>query len=195
MESIRIVSKKQPLSSTYIPQNLILDPLQKIWLSKDTYYAVYKLTRQMQKEGLLAITLVSGYRSYAYQKTLFDKKVQSLIRTGLESDIATQKVSMIVAMPGCSEHQLGNSIDVTTHAMSELADPLVASFEKTKEAEWLNHYAKDFGFILRYPKDKTEITEIIYEPWHYRYVGINHARKITRLGMCLEEYVESLNIF
>ena len=66
------------------------------------------------------------------------------------------------------------------------------NFEKTAQFKWLSENAENYGFILRYPKDKTNITEIIYEPWHYRYVGVEHAKKMNQLGMCLEEYIEYL---
>ena len=81
--------------------------------------------------------------------------------------------------PGCSDHNLGLGIDICS---------LYQSFEYTDEYKWLQQHAEDYGFVLRYPKDKEAITKVKFEPWHWRYVGVEAAKEMNSLGMCLEEY-------
>jgi D-alanyl-D-alanine carboxypeptidase len=90
-----------------------------------------------------------------------------------------------LAVPGASEHQAGLSVDIVTLRHQVLND----AFADTKAGKWLAEHAHEYGFILRYPKDKEEITGINYEPWHFRYVGKEAAEQIYELGCCLEEYV------
>ncbi len=122
------------------------------------------------------LSVMSAYRSYAYQKQLFDQRVAS---TGSE-----EAASKIVQYPGASEHQSGLCCDM--HNLSSADE----SYESDASAKWLAENSYKFGFILRYPKDKTEITGISFEPWHFRFVGRYHASKMYELGMCLEEYME-----
>ena len=96
---------------------------------------------------------------------------------------AKEEAGKNVAVPGTSEHQLGLAVDFNTDQVS---------FENTKEFAWLKANAAKYGFVNRYPKDKTSITGINYEPWHWRYVGVEHANKMNELNYCLEEYVEYL---
>ena len=89
----------------------------------------------------------------------------------------------ISAYPGTSEHELGLAVDFNS---------VEESFENTREFQWLKTHAAEYGFIMRYAKEKQDITGVIYEPWHYRYVGEKHAKKINQMGYCLEEYIEYL---
>ena len=73
------------------------------------------------------------------------------------------------------------------------AKALEESFENTKAFRWLQEHAEDYGFVMRYPKDNKNVTKIIYEPWHYRYVGVEHAKAMNDLGLCMEEYLEYLS--
>ncbi|MEG0340419.1 MAG: M15 family metallopeptidase, partial [Oscillospiraceae bacterium] len=97
-----------------------------------------------------------------------------------------------VARPGTSEHNLGLAADIVSENWYSHHNDLTAEFDKTKEYDWLAAHAQDYGFILRYPKGKESITGISYEPWHYRYVGINAAKKIKSESLTLEEYKEKL---
>ena len=121
----------------------------------------------------MKITIVSAYRDYEYQSKLFQEYVQE---KGLNYALNCS------AKPGHSEHQTGLAIDV----MGENGDYNL--FEQTKEFEWMKDHAHEFGFILRYPKGKEKITGFKYEPWHYRYVGIELASTIFEKKMTLEEY-------
>lgn len=123
----------------------------------------------------------SGYRSETEQKEILIKKIGSLRKEGYSNNKAAQKALDWVSMPGTSEHQLGIAVDI--NAENET---------KSDEAyKWLSENAHKFGFIVRYPSDKSHITGISYEPWHFRYVGKGHAQKIYESGLCLEEYLNT----
>lgn len=132
-----------------------------------------------QKDGI-TLTPVSGYRSYATQKRNFENKIQTYIKNGDSEVAATQKAATIILPPGTSEHNVGIAMDIIS---------LEQNFENTKAFAWLQAHAADYGFILRYPKNKQDVTKIIYEPWHWRYVGVDNAKKIKASGLCLEEYL------
>lgn len=93
------------------------------------------------------------------------------------------------AFPGTSEHECGLAADIIDSGSAGWSDPLIKKQEDMPAQKWLMEHCQDYGFILRYPEDKEDITGIIYEPWHYRYVGKEHAQKIMESGVCLEEYL------
>lgn len=131
-------------------------------------------------EDGITLTPVSGYRTYTRQKNNFEKRIARLQNQGYSKKEATIKASEIILLPGTSEHNAGLAMDICS---------LSESFENTKEFNWLQEHAHEYGFIMRYPKDKINITKITYEPWHYRYVGVEAAQKIKESGMVLEEYL------
>ncbi len=134
------------------------------------------------------VTVMSAYRSFEYQTTLFNSYVDREMKNDktLTREQAEAKTAVYSARPGTSEHQTGLCVDMHNHSSAN------DSFAKEEVAGWMEENAWKFGFVLRFPKDKTEITGIKYEPWHFRYVGRYHAYRMTQLGMCLEEYVEYL---
>ncbi len=132
-----------------------------------------------KKDGI-TLTPVSGYRSYQRQKNNFDNQIRTYMNQGMDKVTATQKAAEIRLLPGTSEHNAGLAMDICS---------LSTSFENTKEFKWLQAHAHEYGFIMRYPKDKTNVTKIIYEPWHYRYVGKDIASQLKSSGMVLEEYL------
>lgn len=140
------------------------------------------------KEDGITLQLCSAYRARSLQQTLFDNKYDSYISKGWTHDDAYAKTATIIAIPGTSEHQTGLCMDVVTPSYQVLD----AGYAETDAAKWLAENAWEFGFILRYPKDKQDITKIIFEPWHYRFVGIENAKLIKDSGLCLEEYLETL---
>lgn len=136
-------------------------------------------------EDGIELTPVSGYRSYDLQVELFEDQIQLEIdNNGLDKTKATVAAATEVMIPGGSEHNAGLAMDICS---------LSESFEDTDEAAWLRENAADFGFILRYPKDEKSraITKVIYEPWHYRFVGVEAAKDITAKGVTLEEYLNA----
>ena len=131
------------------------------------------------------IFVTSAFRPRSLQVSIYENEVQSYLNLGYSQEDAVVLGGSYVAYPGTSEHQLGLAVDLVSLDHYWLDD----SFENTAAFAWLRENAAGFGFIMRYPKDKTHITGIAYEPWHYRYVGAEHALLIGELGLCLEEYL------
>lgn len=140
------------------------------------------------EEAGAPLDFYSGYRSIVRQNRNFVGSVERNMNSGLSLEEAKAKTNKSRAYPGTSEHNVGLAVDILPKGSTDLSN----NFEKTPQFKWLMENAENYGFILRYPKDKTDITEIIYEPWHFRYVGVEHAKKMNQLGMCLEEYIEYL---
>ncbi len=163
---------------TTIPKKYIKGSLTQI--DKDIWPYLKAMLDDARAEGI-DIGVWSPYRSYATQKWLFQKQVQKQINNGVPKDQAEDKAATIVARPGTSEHNTGLALDINCANHS---------FKDTKAYKWLQKNAEDYGFIMRYAEDKQEKTGVIYESWHWRFVGINAAHEINELGMCLEEYVE-----
>lgn len=134
------------------------------------------------------LELVSAYRSISLQDRLFTRSVNSYINQGYTKQQAIEKANYARTFTGTSEHNTGLGFDI----LQKGSYYLTSQFENTAQFKWLMENAENYGFILRYQKDKIDITGIMYEPWHFRYVGVEHAKKINELGMCLEEYIEYL---
>lgn len=115
---------------------------------------------------------------------MFDRAVQQNLAKGMDWELADATAAKSIARPGRSEHNTGLAVDL---------NGVAEDFDTTAEYRWLQENAEDFGFILRFPADKESVTGIRFEPWHYRYVGVEHAKEMNRLGMCLEEYIDYLN--
>ena len=140
-----------------------------------------------QDDGVeLAIT--SPYRDTARQEYLFNRKITAYMKKGLSYMEAFQLASQAVTVPGASEHQIGLALDIVTPTYRELKE----EFADTDAGKWLAENSYRYGFILRYPKGKEYVTGIEYEPWHFRYVGVEAATEITRRGITLEELWEEL---
>ncbi len=133
----------------------------------------------------LSPVVCSSYRSPEKQAALYNNLVEKLCRRGSSPAQAAQDAAGEVAVPGTSEHQLGLAVDIVD-ASYQLLDHDQAH---TAVQQWLLEHCWEYGFILRYPTDKQAVTGIIYEPWHYRYVGRDHAKAIQAAGLCLEEYL------
>ena len=125
----------------------------------------------------------SGYRSNERQKELFSNKVRKYMGQGYTREESETLADTIVAKPGTSEHNLGLAVD-----LNGVRD----DFCDTKEFAWLNENAANYGFILRYDNHKQKVTGKIYEPWHFRFVGQEHAKKMKEKDLRLEEYVSLL---
>ena len=140
------------------------------------------------KEDGVNLIVCSPYRDMARQEYLFDRKMKSFIRSGMSYMDAYKTASITVTVPGASEHQIGLAVDI----ISDTYSALDIGFADTPAGQWLAEHSCEYGFILRYPLGKEEITGIQYEPWHFRYVGVDAARIITEDGITLEEFVENL---
>ena len=138
------------------------------------------------REAGLSPLICSAYRTNAQQQMLYGNKIKRLELEGYSQEEAQQKAGTVVAVPGTSEHETGLALDIVAESYQVLTEDQ----ENTAEQQWLMENAHRYGFILRYPKGKSEITGICYEPWHYRYVGKEAAKEIYKKGLCLEEYLE-----
>lgn len=152
-----------------------------VQLRKQMVTAMDSMMNAFQQDtGLKNIQIISGYRTQEYQQSLYDKDLQ---KTGLDH-------SETVAKPGFSEHQTGLAVDFNVFQSSYSED-----FTGEGNYAWINEHCAEYGFILRYPQNKTEQTKIAYEPWHYRYVGVPHALYMKEHDMCLEEYIALLSTY
>lgn len=139
--------------------------------------ALQKFIDAARAEGL-SVCLSSAYRNYNEQSYLYNRKVQQL---GGDKVAAAR----IVTPPGASEHQLGLCADIT----DKFYEVKTHDLENTAMFQWMLAHCQEYGFILRYPADKEDITGIMYEPWHFRYVGVEAATYIMENGLCLEEFL------
>ena len=143
----------------------------------DAYGQMYQAASQ---DGI-TLWISSGYRSPTLQAQLYQQEIDDNLAKGMTENEAVEAADRAVQKPGYSEHNTGLAMDFNT---------VTNSFKNTNTYAWLMEHAEDYGFVLRYPEDKESITGIMYEPWHFRYVGVEHAKKMNELHMCLEEYVE-----
>ena len=132
------------------------------------------------------LLVCSAYRSIEKQQTLFDEQVQIYLNQGKSRQEAYDLTASAIAIPGTSEHHTGLAADIVTPTHQTL-DP---EFADTEAGQWLQEHAWEYGFVLRYPEDKQDVTKIIYESWHYRFVGKTHAKLMKESGLCLEEYLQ-----
>lgn len=149
------------------------------------YDDLIAMLQAAKSEGLNPL-ICSSYRTNEKQEQLYQNKVSEYLSQGYSKVEASDKAAFWVARPGTSEHQLGLAVDI----VSTKNQRLDRSQENTVEQQWLIQNSWKYGFVLRYPTNKNSITGVGYEPWHYRYVGKKHAKKINELGVCLEEYVK-----
>ena len=145
------------------------------------YSALQEMFEAMQADGVYPV-VVSGYRTIGDQQRIMDERITQYQAQGYSYEEAQAEAEVWVAIPGTSEHQLGLAVDINADGIHS------AGYEVY---DWLNENSYQYGFVQRYPSDKTEITGIGNEPWHYRYVGVEAATDMKAKGLCLEEYLES----
>lgn len=150
-----------------------------------------RLFSEAEKNGF-RFTLVSGYRSIAYQKSLFDQSVQRHRDAGYSLEQEQNMTLAYSQLPGSSEHHTGLAVDIIDTAFLNDRQDLYDDVDQLISQQWLINHAVDYGFILRYPKAKVNWTGINYEPWHFRFVGQENAVYMTKNGLSLEEYIERL---
>lgn len=181
---LRLVNTQHPLPDGYIPPELEVMDTEDRQLDARAAAAFRELEAAAIADGC-PIFLSSGYRSYERQKYLFVEMIQDNLALGYKYEDAYTNTKSLRNIPGTSEHQTGLAADILSVNYLEMDE----GFADTKEGKWLKENAARFGFILRYPKDKEAITGTQFEPWHYRYVGVEDATKIMEQGVCLEEYL------
>ena len=156
-------------------------------IDERAYCDLQSMMDAARSEGLSPL-ICSSYRSLEKQEYLYDKKVSYYLSQGYSQTDSENEAAKWVAKPGTSEHHTGLALDIVSMNYQLLDEEQ----ENTPEQQWLMEHAHEYGFILRYPQNKSEITGIYYEPWHYRYVGKTVAKEIYKQGICLEEYLENL---
>ena len=180
-----LVNKDHRIPSDYVPELVLpnvppasLDKAASIYLRPEAAAALEVLFSAAKSEGY-NLYAVSGYRSYATQSSIYKRKVAE---RGINQNTS--------APPGASEHQLGLAMDI--NGDTTLKSGLTSEFGNSPEGKWVTQHAHLYGFIIRYPEDKTMITGYAYEPWHLRYLGIETASEVYDLGVTYEEYCQVL---
>lgn len=156
-----------------------------VMVDERIYDSLTQMLNDARAEGLEPV-VCSGYRPYETQQRLFQTNLDSLKAQGHSEEEAYRLTAQEIAVPGTSEHQTGLAVDIVALSYQLLDENVM----KTDEVKWLYANCHKYGFIVRYPEGKQDITKIIYEPWHYRYVGVETATEIMEQGLCYEEYLE-----
>lgn len=177
---ITLANKTSLLGKDFEPTDLVAVKLNRTVDDELRLEAYEALTQMFEaaKEAGYTLYVKSGYRSYQTQKTMYANRMDKV-----------GKDDGVVAYPGASDHQTGLGVDILNKEWSKKTG-MTVEFGKTEEAKWMYEHCQDFGFILRYMEDKEDITGIIYEPWHFRYVGVEAATYIMANHLSLEEFTE-----
>lgn len=196
--NLRLVNREHPLDADFEPNNLAELP-DASWVEPHVNHRVdarivedlAAMLTAAEAAGTHPI-ICSSFRTYDYQENLFENRIERAEREEhLEGTEAEEAAAFWVAPPGASEHQTGLAVDIVDADYLELDE----GQEETATQQWLMIHCAEYGFILRYPTDKSAITGIGYEPWHYRYVGNEAASAVAQSGLCLEEWlVETYHI-
>lgn len=181
-ELLILVNPWNPLPDDWTVDLVTLDDGHRV--DSRCYEAYMEMINACKAAGYSPVNC-SSYRTQETQQSLYDNKVQRLISSGMSEDEAKTEAAKAVAIPGTSEHQLGLAVDLVDANMQDLT----SAQESTETQKWLMANSWRYGFIHRYPNGKTDITGIIYEPWHYRYVGKDAAQEIFNRDITLEEYL------
>ncbi len=194
-DSLMLVNRQHALNSGYTPQQLVYlnsyirTKTSDVRLRVDAAQALGEMVKAMQAAGISDIRATNGYRDYTWQTHLYQNKIKYYRLLGYDYAEAHKLASGIVAPPGFSEHQTGLAVDLSTASLNNALDN---RFATTAAGNWITTNCYKYGFIIRYPEDKTAVTGYVYEPWHIRYVGQPHAELIYKNGLCLEEYLQLL---
>ncbi len=188
---LMLVNKSHPVAESYVPECVDLQGINSISngrpMRKETAEAYIRMYADMAKAGITSCNVISGYRSYETQLGLVSKKVDARVAAGASRQNAYNQVTMSTAPAGCSEHQLGLALDLSTGSSSS------QSFAVSAAGKWLNENCWKYGFVLRYQTGKSHLTGIVNEAWHYRYLGVPHAQILYENNWCYEEYIEYLH--
>lgn len=190
--NLRLVNRKHPLDADFEPDNLAELP-DASWVEPHVNHRVdarivedlAAMLTAAEAEGAHPV-ICSSFRTYDYQENLFENRIERAEREDhLEGAEAEEAAAFWVAPPGASEHQTGLAVDIVDADYLELDE----GQEETATQQWLMAHCTEYGFILRYPTDKSAVTGIGYEPWHYRYIGKEAAPAVAESGLCLEEWL------
>lgn len=177
-----LVNAQHPMQAGEQPELAQLD--NGLSLDQRCVPALNAMLEACRAAGLSPV-VCSAYRTWEKQESLFSAQVDKFLSQGYSQEDAQWEAARYVAAPGTSEHQLGLAADIVDQSDQSLDE----NQADTPVQQWLIAHCWEYGFILRYPPEKSHLTGVIYEPWHYRYVGREAAEAITRQGICLEEYL------
>ncbi len=181
---LQLVNKNNPIIQEITLKEMTRIPGTDIYTRKEAGEAASRFVAAIHKAGYKKIKITSGYRTQAYQKQLFDNRVR--IFRPIYKDMAEEMATTIVARPGTSEHQVGLAFDISYGTGQ--------NFIGSSASKWMANNCAQYGFILRYPEGKEVITGVSYEPWHFRYVGIELANYLTQHKLTLEEYYDHFTL-
>lgn len=188
---LMLVNKSHSLSEDYAPVRVALQGINSGSngrpMRKETADAFTAMYHDMAEAGITACNVISGYRSYSTQQNLVNTKVDARVAAGSSRQNAYNQVTMSTAPAGCSEHQLGLALDLSTGTKSN------QNFAYSDAGKWINENCWKYGFVLRYQSGKSDLTGIVNEAWHYRYLGVPHAQILYENDWCFEEYIEYLH--
>lgn len=183
-----LVNKEHPLEKELDFEKLEIRGVEYNGLMKE---ALTKFVTAASEAGV-PVTIVSAYRSIAYQQTVIDTQVNQYLDQGESKESAMKKTLEYIQTPGASEHHTGLGVDIMANEYWDKHHALNPEADETKSQQWLIKHAPDYGFVLRYPKDEAgrKSTGIEYESWHFRYVGVENAKYMTKHNLTLEQYWE-----
>lgn len=179
--NLKLVNKDNILPKDFQVELSNIDKIRKF--DKRAISYLQDMMREARNDGITNIWVQSAYRSIDKQYSLYYNRVNQYLKNGKNQEEAEKLTQKTINKPGASEHNLGLAIDF---------NKVTKDFENTSAFKWLVKNAEKYGFILRYKKEKENITYVDYEPWHWRYVGKEHAKAMNEKQMCLEEYIEYL---
>lgn len=183
---LRLVNRDHPMTESAVPE-VAIETVDTNGYQVDARImqdleAMFTDARAAGKNPMIC----SAFREWNLQVSLYENKIARVMQEeGISYEAAAEKAATVVAKPGTSEHQIGLALDIVASEYQELDEAQM----ETEDQKWLIENSWKYGFILRYPMDKSEITGVIFEPWHYRYVGKKAAKEITEQNLTLEEYV------
>jgi len=189
-DSLLLANENYPLNADYEPypmyntcgkySQFLSYNSQDMPLQAQAYNAFLEMMEKLNAQGYDNLLIISTYRDYNKQSELYNSDRRTVIVTDEGREITD------IARPGCSDHQLGLAVDMQTSVGSK------ENFDTTSPGQWISQYGHDYGFILRYPEKDVNTTGVVYEPWHFRFVGIPHAAVMRNKELCLEDYLDFL---
>ncbi len=183
-ERLVLVNANLPLDSEPSPELTVADDTTEERLEQEAAEAYRKMAEAAQQDGI-ELTLVTGWKDETDRETAFDAQKQLYLEQGCSEEEAMEKASTIQPQANANEHATGYSADILSADCAEKT----TRFAQSRAYEWLSAYAAEYGFILRWPEEHQAATGMVYEPWHWRYVGVENARAICASGLSLEEFL------
>ena len=189
--NLLLVGPKYPLPETFEPQLVEVDNEQFIdERMEDAWYS----WREAALQAGYRLFFASGYRSIEHQRSNFNNTYESYLNEGYSEGEALERTKDYLTEPGHSEHHTGLALDIVDEEWIVAGNGLIPEYDTQASQQWMMNTMADYGFILRYPAEKEEITDIQYESWHFRYVGEENAHYIVEHDLVLEEYIELLEL-